>query len=69
LYLQESKKREARQEKLLKMTLDRAQSEAEYDCMEKIAEANDFVQSIGQPIAYKAYYSEVLEIEIGLSNI
>jgi len=58
LYLQESKKREAQNEKLLKMTLDKAQSELELDCMEKMSEANEYVQSLGQPITYKPYTSE-----------
>ena len=58
-YLKDAKKKEAKKDQVLALTLSKAKNEFEYDCLVKMGEANELSQSLGETLTYRAYKSAV----------
>lgn len=60
-YIKEAKKKEAKRDQILALTLSKAKNEFEYDCLAKMGEANELSQILGESLTYRAYNSAVRE--------
>lgn len=52
-YLKESRKKQAKEKVELEMTVDRCRREFEFDCIQKMGEANDIMQELASEITYR----------------
>jgi len=58
-FISEQKKKEAKRDQVLALTLSKAKGEFELDCLAKMGEANELAQSLGETTTYRAYHAAV----------
>jgi hypothetical protein len=58
-YLKQAKDREAKKDQLLALTINKGKNEAEYDCLFKMGDANEKLQTLGETMTYRAYRGAV----------
>ena len=57
-YLKQTLKREALEEEMIKLTIDKRDKEFQRDCVKKMVLANEYAEKLGIPKSYSAYNEE-----------
>ncbi len=60
-HISDQKRKEAKRDQVLALTLSKAKGEFELDCLAKMGEANEIAQSLGETTTYRAYHAAVNE--------
>jgi len=56
-FISDQKRKEAKRDQVLALTLSKAKGEFELDCLAKMGEANEIAQSLGETTTYRAYHA------------